>query len=193
LPKAAHGYQQTHNHISNLTSHLASTRLGLISILGPVVFAFIIRSAWHRKRKVITGGAALAFLVSIALVIAVCFTPGTVSFWYNGAVFDNSRTSFAEIIQSGIPLTTDPAHGYVYAKIYPDPSNADAIEVSCTRDGVIDNGSRSTDLEWAYIVSGKFQTLWAPMPFVRGEVIGRARTLLPCSDWRWWLRDLVNQ
>lgn len=63
-----------------------------------------------------------------------------------------------------------------------------AIEVSCWRNGVFNDGKRSGSLDWGKIVSGNFETLWIPMPFVRGLAPGKARTLLPCSDWRWQLQ-----
>ncbi len=172
----------------SVASLLTSTSLTRINVLGPIAFAFLLWLAWRQRKKVLIGATALALLVSLTLVIRTYSAPGTVTFWYNGQPVDTSGTPFAR--DPGIPLTRNPDEGYVYSSIVADPEE---IEVSCTHDGVINFVTRSTSLEWAHIVGGKFRTLWVPMPFVRGEVPGGALTLLPCSDWRWRLQSLGRQ
>jgi hypothetical protein len=81
----------------------------------------------------------------------------------------------------------DPIEGSTYAELR--AGEPVVLEVSCTRKGRIINYANSTDMEWAKIIGGRYSTLWAPMPFVRGQAIGQSRTLLPCSSWRWILQN----
>jgi hypothetical protein len=172
----------------SVASLVTNTSLGHISVLGPIVFGFLAWLAWRRHRRQVAVLAVLALLMSLTLTVRVYSTPGTAAFFYNGVNMDNSTTPYPDLV--GVPLTTDPARGAVYTQIYPDVPDSDEFGVSCTSDGVLLDGKRSVELEWAQIISGKFQTLWVPMPFLAALAPGSAHTLLPCSNWRWELQRL---
>lgn len=159
-----------------------------ISILGPVVFAVLVWLSWRQRRKLVAVAAVLALFVSLALFARAYTKPASSSFFYGGALMDTSGAPFFG--HPGIPLTNDPSTGQEYIAIY--PGDVADLEVSCTRSGLYSTSSRSTELEWAQIVGGDYQTLWAPVPFLAGLAPGTARTLLPCSDWRWRLQRLIT-
>ncbi|GAA4562205.1 hypothetical protein GCM10023193_27470 [Planotetraspora kaengkrachanensis] len=172
----------------SLASFLTSTSITKLSILGPVAFGFLIRLAWRRRGWLFTAGASLAVLLSLVLATRVYSAPGTTSFWYDGDVMDLSALPLSD--GAGIPLTASPDHGQIYQTILPVQSDSGEILVSCTQDGLITVGARSAEMEWARIESGKFQTLWVPVAFLGGLAPGTARTLLPCSNWRWQVQNL---
>jgi hypothetical protein len=172
----------------SVAGFLTGTSITRIAILGPVAFSVMLWLAWGKKKKKVIAAIGLSLVISLALTLRVFSTPGTVKFFYNGDVMNTSVIPYAG---SGIPLTEDPTKGIKTDSIYPSQS-AD-IEVSCTRVGLISEGTHSARLEWALIVNGRYETLWLPMAFVRGEVVGQARTLLPCSNWRWELQYLGRQ
>jgi hypothetical protein len=158
-----------------------------ISILGPIVFAVLVWLSWRKKRKVVAAAAVLALFVSLALFTRAYTEPANSSFFYGGALMDKGAPFFGH---PGIPLTDDPSKGHEYTTIY--PGDIADLEVSCTRSGLYSTTSRSTQLEWAQIVDGTYQTLWVPVPFLAALAPGTARTLLPCSDWRWRLQRLIT-
>lgn len=172
--------------LTSVAGFLTSASLGLVSIFSPIAFIILLRLTWRRKRKKLAACAMIALIVSLVLVVRVYFVPSTVLVFYNGDTMDNTNMPYVDMV--GIPLTADPITGSVRASIDPLPSDVGTIEVSCWRHGVFNDGKRSGSLDWGKIVSGKFETLWIPMPFVRGLAPGKALTLLPCSDWRWQLQ-----
>ena len=159
-----------------------------ISILGPIVFAVLVWLSWRKKRKTVVAAAVLALFVSLALFTRAYTEPANSSFFYGGALMDTSGVPFFG--HPGIPLTDDPSKGHEHTTIY--SGDVADLEVSCTRSGLYSTSSRSTKLEWAQIVDGKYRTLWVPVPFLAGLAPGTARTLLSCSDWRWRLQRLIT-
>jgi hypothetical protein len=163
-----------------IVSLLTSAPIKRIAILAPILFGLLLWLAWRGKRKKRIVGSSLLFFFSLLLTIRIYSAPNTITIFYDGAVLDTSSIPYS---QGSIPLTDDPHIGYIRAHIYSDEPAE--LEISCTQQGLISDGTHSAKMKWAHIVGGKYQTLWAPMPFVRGEAVGAARTLLPCSNWRW--------
>lgn len=88
-------------------------------------------------------------------------------------------------------LTSDPDQGDLYDQVTPRNPTAEFL-VSCFQRGVIRSGGQAEPLEWAQIESGTYETLWVPMAFLRGLASGSARTVLPCTHWRWQLQNFGN-
>jgi hypothetical protein len=174
----------------SVTGLLTGTSITRIAIFGPVAFSVMLWLAWGEKKKKVISGIAILLVLSLVLAVRVYSVPDTVKFFYNGAPL---RTSVIPYVRSDIdiPLTDDPTKG-IQSDSISFNDGAD-IEVSCTRDGLITDGAHSAKLEWAAIVGGKYETLWVPMAFVRSQAEGQARTLLPCSNWRWELQYLGRQ
>jgi len=171
----------------SLASFLTNVSFSRVSILGPALFILLVWVAWRSKRRIIATALAFFCLVSLLLVIRVYSAPPVASFYYGGEAMEISGIPYATA-SDPVPLTDDPAQGYEATSIQPDPSDSGTFDVSCTYQGLVDTGERSTDLEWAQITSGQFQSLWVPLPFLSGIAYGTARTLLLCSNWRWRLQ-----
>lgn len=169
----------------SLASLLTTTSITRIAVLGPVAFACLVWIAWRQKKRLLGLGALVLCLLSVLLTVRAYSRPPTLHTYYSGAVLDYSEIPYQA---SSVPLTDDPDRGFTYAEL--GPGNATELEFSCTRNGVISTDTRSTDMDWAQIIGGPYRTLWAPMSFVRGLAVGQARTLLPCSNWRWELQHL---
>ncbi len=167
----------------SLASFLTDVSFSRLSVLGPALFAFLVWAAWRNKRKIAASVLAVFCAMSLLLVVRAYSAPPIASFYYGGEVMYPSRLlPYGE----SVPLTDDPAQGSISDSI--EPGDSEAFDVSCADQGIIHTGTRSTDLEWAQITSGQFQTLWVPMPFLNGIAYGTARTLLGCSSWQWRLQ-----
>jgi hypothetical protein len=172
----------------SLASLLTNVSFSRVSVLGPALFFFLIWVALRNRRRVIAAGLGILCLASLLLVVRVYTAPPVASFYYGGEAMEISGIPYATA-SDPVPLTDNPAQGYEVTSIQPDPNDSGTFDVSCTYQGIVDTGARSTDLEWAQITSGQFQSLWVPLPFLSGIAYGTARTLLPCSNWRWRLQQ----
>lgn len=170
----------------SLASFLTGTSITRLSIFGPPAFALLVVLAWRTSKRLVAAAALVLLLGSVVLVVRAYSNPGTVRFWYGGQIMDT--TVFYQPLPDGgaIPLTANPAEGSVDETIY--PGDATEFEVSCTRSGTL--STNQSRMGWARIETGKYQTFWVPMPLLRGLAPGSARTLLPCSNWRWQLQNL---
>jgi len=171
--------------LAAVASVFTNASLGLVVILGPAALTLLAILARRRRRRTLTVLTIIGLLASIVLALRFYSEPETISFLYDGAQMDNSKMPYADL--AGTPLTSDPTKGHVYYEVL--PTDAVEFKVACTRVGRFDNGKQSAELEWAYVAGGDYETLWVPMPFVRAFGIGQARTLLPCSHWRWQLNS----
>lgn len=171
----------------SLAGFLTTTTITRISTFGPVAFGLLLWLLWRRKQKTLMALVGVALLLSLALVVRVYAAPPTVAFSYNGQPMENDGTPYANM--SEVPVTDDPARGYEYTKIF--PGEPITITVGCTQDGYVYNGYQTMELEWVKVTAGTYKTLFIPMPFVAWGAIGEARTLLPCSNWRWRLQNLA--
>ena len=171
--------------LAAVASVFTNASLGLVVLLGPAALALLAILVTKRRRRTLTVLTIIGLLTSIVLALRFYSKPETISFLYGGDLMDNSKMPYADL--AGIPLTSDPAKGYVYYEVL--PIDAVEFEVACTRVGRFNNGKQSAELEWAYVADGAYETLWVPMPFVRAFGVGQARTLLPCSHWRWQLNS----
>ncbi|MEV4888872.1 hypothetical protein AB0K48_05730 [Nonomuraea sp. NPDC055795] len=122
--------------------------------------------------------------MSVVLTVRAYSSPGTTSFFYGGALMDTSSLASGLV---GIPLTHDPAKGEVYDEVV--PGDRAEFHVSCFQRGVIRVEGRTTELTWVQIEDGNYQTLWVPMAVLRGLASGSARTILPCSHWKWQIQN----
>jgi hypothetical protein len=170
----------------SVVSLLNTTSIAYAAILGPLAFIFILWICVRKRRIIWTIVVFAALLVSVVFVTRVYSAPDTEQFFYSGVQMDTTGIPYAN---GSIPLTGDPSVGYDAGTIDPVPSDAGPFTVSCTYDGVISTGARSTDMEWAYVTQGKFKSLWVPVPFLRGLAPGAANSLLPCRNWRWRLQN----
>ena len=165
----------------SLVALLSNANLARISIFAPIVFAL---GAWlsFRQRRRVFGMVLMAgVILATALVARAYSAPRAEHFSYNGDLFAE-----APPFQSAfIPLTADPGRGAVETTVEDDPTNFD---VACTRDGVSAGGH--AQVQWAYISSGDYETLWIPVSYLNVIAAGEARALLPCSDWRWLLQNV---
>ena len=172
--------------VISATPLFANSNFSRISFSGLIVLAAVLcRAAWHFKRRIRAGALAVLVAFSTVLLVRAFSTPQTQTFAYDGNVNPVPGIPYSGPGYSPIPLTSDPAQGIIVARITPDYSGD--FQVSCTYQGIIDTGTRSTNLEWAHIVTGKFETFWVPVPFLQSLALGTAQSLLPCSNWRWRL------
>jgi len=168
-------------------SLILSTAAARVVVLAPLAFGLAGWLSWRQRRVLLAAVAAVACTFSIVLAIRTYMAPKAVVLFYGGDQMDNSNMPYRDL--AGIPLTADPSVGNLYDEILPYSGDGGEIEVSCTRLGSYTAGSTRKPLQWAKISGGQYETLWIPMPFVRGMTSGKARTLLPCDSWRWWLQD----
>jgi hypothetical protein len=167
----------------SLISLLASANLAALSIASPVALALGAWLTYKLRRPGTSLLMGIAVAVSTLLVVRANATPPSASFYYDGSqLVAPPGSPFAD--QNGIPLTEDPREGLVRRTLY----EAANFAVTCTRAGAFERGH--IPVEWAYISNGPYETLWVPDAYLAGLALGTARTLLPCSDWRWQLHYL---
>ena len=131
-------------------------------------------------RETLTSAAAavLGVLLSGAATVRAYSAPGYTEFYYDGS----AMTQLQPAPEGGIPLTTDPRDGTVTQTIHPEASDAASLEISCLQEGRLTAGGQSVPIYWARIESGKFQTLWIPLPYLRGLAPGSACQRRPKID-----------
>jgi hypothetical protein len=171
--------------VSSLLSLLKGTSFTRLSALGPILFLTLAVVAWRNRRWLLTGAAVVFTLLSIFPALRAYTAPEKTTFFYDGV----AMTALPPAAEGGIPLTNDPSVGNVAATIYPEPSDAGPIEVSCVRAGHLTVGNRTAPMEWGQVENGKFATLWIPVPYLSVLGPGAANTLRRCSDWRWQLQN----
>ena len=174
--------------LSAVTLFASSSATAIVGSLSLLIFLFLVWLGRRQGKRMFMVVSVLGLVFSMVLVIRTVYAPETSSFPYGGGPINTSGTPFMD--GSRIPLTEDPAEGYVTEWI-DEGQRVGELEISCTRNGLINTGSRSTNLEWAKIVGGPLRTLWVPKLFLGRLEPGTARTLLPCSNWRWRLRNLI--
>jgi hypothetical protein len=164
-------------------SLLLDASVGVLGALAPGLFVVGLTLSVRRRQLLGSVLLAIALTASAGLAVRRVADPGTHTFYYNGDLMtsDSHSSPFAQ--EPFIPLTLDPSHGQVEETVV---KSAEFV-VSCTKVGTFKD-SRS-DVLWAYIADGDYQSFWVPVPYLGGLQPGAARTLISCSDWRWWLRN----
>jgi hypothetical protein len=171
--------------VAQVVSLFPNASIRVLSFLGTIAFALLLWLAWRQRWKVLIALSTLLLIVSVMLMVRLNLAPTTTPFSYTGSQILNAP-DIPYTPTGQIPLTTDPDEGFFNE--YIQMSDAGTLKVSCIEDGVINSGTNSTEQEWAQIVEGDFETYWVPVSFLRSLAPGPARTLLPCSNWRWQLQ-----
>jgi hypothetical protein len=163
-------------------SLLPDASVGVLGVLAPGLLLVGLTLSVRRRKLLSSVLLAVALAASGGLAVRRVADPGTHTFYYNGDLMSSDSRGSPFAHEPFIPLTLDPSHGHVEETV----AESAEFVVSCTKAGTFKD-SRS-DVLWAYIADGDYQSFWLPVPYLGGLQPGAARTLLSCSNWRWWLR-----
>jgi hypothetical protein len=171
--------------VLTVVSVLETASISWVSTAAPLAFGLLSWLAYRRGKRGIAVFMAILIAVSAAFVVRAYATPPTASFFYDGSPMGALDPDSPFANQNGIPLTDEPSQGRIITTIY--SGEVVTFGVTCVITGVFDRGHIPVD--WAYISTGNYQTLWIPRAYIYGMAFGTANTLLPCSDWRWQLHN----
>jgi hypothetical protein len=127
--------------------------------------------------RIVGAGGCLIVVTVLALVsLRQVVEPDATEFVYDGSLLAPNDYLLAG--EAYPPLTADPAEGRK-VDILVEPAS---LVVSCW---VVGRYQGKGELIWVSIVDGDYRSLWVPLSSLGAMARGAARTLLPCSDWRW--------
>jgi hypothetical protein len=157
-----------------------------LAVVGVILFAIgVYRFGFKAQRVAVRVGTIVGVVlvvgVVLLLIIQQAVKPGTTEFSYDGSPV--GFTDRSPLAGTQYPtLTDDPDAGSEVA-VLTEPVN---LAVSCWVNGHY----QGKDLAWVSIVEGEYRSLWVPLSDVGVMGPGAARTILPCSNWRWRFQNI---
>ncbi len=146
------------------------------------VYQLVLKSRSPAVRVVGAVGAAMLLVIAAFFITQRIAEPATTEFFYDGSLLTSSKRH--PLAGEPFPvLTDDPAKGRE-VDVLAEPSR---LVVSCWVNGHY----KGENLTWVAIVRGDYRTLWVPLSSLGAMGRGAVRTILPCSDWRWKVQDIL--